>query len=202
MNSEPIVIRLCADIRERAWAIEYICENMRRKYGSCPPPSTTPADVCIAVEGSAIIGALGLHFGKSGVPLPIETLFQFEREAAPIPYVREQTVYYSRWNSSRQGIGLAVWLAASEYARKQGAIFTAATGKKPMLDFYRTAFGCEWFPIPGASVRIEQVGDTEREYFFADERPMPWLGILKDQISKLPPLVETMRKERTIIFGF
>ena len=198
MTQTPIEIRFCFGGRERDAAIAYISEKMRKKYGSCPPPETTPPDICLALEKGAIVGALGILFGRTDAPLPIEALFDFDPSLVPVPYVREKTVYYSRWNSSRPGIGLAVWLAASLHAKYRGIVYTAATGKQDMLDYYRERFGCIWHPIPGAAIREACVGESERGYFFGAERPTPWVGILDEQIRELPGIVAAMRKDASI----
>ena len=194
-----IQIRPAAGIAERAAAIAYISENMRRKHGSCPPPESSPPHIFIAIERETIVGSLGMVFGEKDAELPIEKLFSFDRSAVPIPYVREATVYYSRWNSSRSGVGLAVWLAASLYAARRGMTYTAQTIKDEMYPRYLT-FGCSWHRIPNATVRRESVGDTEREYFLTDNPPHPWLGVLREQLRELPNIVRRIESERSYAF--
>ncbi len=199
MRSEThIEIRL-ASPDEREQAIDYISENMRKKHGAHPPRESTPEHICIAVEDGSIVGALCMQFGTADSPLPMELQFDFDRLAVPVPYVREKTVYYSRWNSSR-GIGPAIWLAASMFAQRSGMVFTAATGKKEMLRYYAEVLRCQWHPIQGARIRPEAVGESERDYFFGPEQPMPWLGVLEEQIRFLPSLVRSLQEKSNLIF--
>ncbi len=199
MNHQ-IHIRRSLNEKERTEAIIYLSEHMREKYGSCPPPETTPPDLFVAFEGDIVIGTLGLQFGTKDKPLPFEQLFTFDPLKAPINYNREQTVYYSRWNSSRPGIGLALWFAATRYAIQKGLIFGSATGKTIMREYYYSSFQCEWFPIHDAKINTDKVGETEKGYFFSDESPLPWLGILADQISYLPIVIEKLQEKMIIIF--
>lgn len=198
--NQQIHIRRCSNEAERADAIFYLSEHMRKKYGSCPPPETTPPDLFAAFEGSTVVGTLGLQFGTEQKPLPFEQLFIFDSQSAPVRYNREQTVYYSRWNSSRPSIGLALWLAATKYAIEKGMIFSSATGKTVMREYYYSSFQCEWFPIHGAKINTDKVGETEKGYFFSDEPPLPWLGILTDQIAYLPAIIEKLQEKIVIIF--
>ena len=194
-----IHIRHANEGSERERAIEYISKNMRKKHGSCPPPETSPPHIFIALHGETLVGSLGMVFGERDRELPFEKLFSFDPNLAPVQYVREAAVYYSRWNSSLPGIGLAVWLAASHYAVNQGMLYTAQTIKDEMYPRYLT-FGCEWYPIPDAKLRLENVGETEREYFLKDDPPRPWLGVLKEQIRELQEIVQKIARERSYTF--
>lgn len=196
MKKEPrnIVVRMPANDMERNLVIAYISAHMRRKHGGCPPEEKTPATLVAAFENKEVIGALGMQFGDEGKPLTFEEQFAFPRSGISVPYLPEQTVYYSRWNSSRPSLGLVIWFAASEYAINRGMIFSSATGKNTMLEFYKIAFGCIWHPIRDATIREASVGESERSYFFDTERPAPWLGVIEDQIAELRNMVPDIQK--------
>jgi hypothetical protein len=189
--STTIIIRQTEGAAERMRAIDYISRNMRIRHGACPPPETTPPYLFVAFDGDEIVGSLGILFGQKDAELPIEEFFHFDRALVPIPYVREKTIYYSRWNSSRPGIGPAIWLAASLYAKQCGTVYTTQTITDVMLQRYQS-FGCTWHPIPGVTVREENIAETERVYFFAEDGPRPWVGVLEEQLRDLPKIVESI----------
>ncbi len=190
---QTIHIRRVRGAIERERAIAYISEHMREKHGACPPPESAPECIFIAIEDTTIVGSLAMEFGRNDAPLPFEQFFLFDRARVPIHYVREKTIYYSRWNSSRPGLGKAVWYAASRYALGRDMIYTAQTIRDSMIARY-ASFGCHWKQIPDTTINLAHVGETELEYFQSKDRPHPWLGILEEQIRLLPEIVEHMRE--------
>ncbi len=116
----------------------------------------------------------------------------------PVPYTREATVYYSRWNASERGLGSVLWLAGSRYAISRGAVYSSATGKEDMRAHYQKSFGCMWHPIEGASLRKDAVGKSEDGYFLASQPPRPWLGIIKEQIWLLPEIAKRICADSAI----
>ena len=194
-------IRLVNNADERIRAISFISLNMQKRHGAFPPPGMTPEHVFVALLGEEIVGAIAIEFGTYDAPLPFETYFEFSRDNAEVPYVREQTIYYSRWNSLRRKLGPAIWLYASEYALAQGAVFSSATAKPEMFDHCERTLGFRWGTISKAEIRRDGVGEEEKIYFFDGAPPRPCLGVLAEQVRSLRPIVERICFEENIKIG-
>ncbi len=198
MNTE-IVIRPVCNAGERRAAIEYISKNMLAKNGGFPPPEKTPKYILIALEGSTIVGSVAVQCGEKNAPLPIEEFFDFNPTLLPFPFIRERTAYLTRWNSSRRGLGVAIWLGGSLYAVKQGCLYSSLTIKDSLFERDKQ-FARIWHSIPDARVRVEHVGDTEKKYFLGASPPRPWIGLLSDQIRDLSTIVEGIRQNIPVTF--
>ena len=197
--SSVIHIRHIESEEERDAAIEYISTNLHRMHGACPPPQKTPPCIFIALEGTSIVGSLAVQFGEKETPLPIEELFSFDTQNTYPPYIREQTVYLSRWNASRANIGLALWLKGSQHAEEIGRTYSCLTVKDTLLD-KKPEFKSLWYPILDAKIRMVNIEDCEIPYFLEGSPPRPWLGILKEQIISLSQEVDRIKKYIPIVF--
>ncbi len=193
-KQKEYIIRIPCKDGERGQALTFISEQMQKTYGSKPPEETAPKELFIALHANAIIGTLATEYGTKDAPLPFERLFDFDPLCLPLPYAREKTIYYSRWTSASPGAGQILWLVASVHAEDRGMTTSVAMIKKFVQEQF-LKFGCEWAPIPDARLRADGIAPSDHNYFFTGPAPYPCMGIIKDQIRRLPEIVERIREK-------
>lgn len=173
--------------KERKEVISFIENHMIKSYGIKPPKSMLPSDMLIARRDGIIIGTLGLIFGSD--KLYFEELYSFEKTDLPIDYVSEKCVYYTRWTSVENLIGLELALAGHHHAQKKGFEFASCIVKSHILTYLNSKMENLWYPISKAQLRKEKIPLDDSDYFTKGETPIPCLGQIQDQICALEKIV-------------
>ena len=197
-NQPLITIRIAYDPETYSRATSYLDTIMFERHGAKQNPENEPSHLFVATAEDEIIGTLGLELGQSSVPLTVEQYFVFDYSKLPIAYTREQTIFYSRWASSKKKLGNVLWYVASQYALEHGYIYSTCMGKPSIIDYYKKAFDCHWLKIEEAALNTEAVGKDERKVFFHEPKTEPYVGIIREQIKSLPPIVESIMQKSDI----
>ncbi len=197
MYKKEYVIRMPKNSAERTRALTFIDAQMLKAYGSSPSRTAVPKELFLAMHDKAIIGTLATQYGTRNTPLPFEKLFEFDCALLPLPYERAKTIYYSRWTSATSGAGQIIWLAATKHAAEQGRTTSAAMIKRFVEEQF-LKFGCEWKPIPGARIRPHMIAPGDHKYFFEGPPPYPCMGVISEQIRRLPDIVKHLKEKHHI----
>jgi hypothetical protein len=176
-NSHAVTISIVMTSEERKEALSYIKSSMQRAFGCDPPP--TRGLICVAREGSTIVGSLVLQNALHNCTFPIEEHYVFDARKAPFPFVREEIFQASRWLADTPGVSLLVVQACAQLARDLGKLYFFIEAKPYSAKrLQELGFNCQ--PIPGAVLLPELarivVGDAGMRFY--EEDPQPTLYML------------------------
>jgi hypothetical protein len=195
---KPFVFRLPKDEAEFAATINHISDHMFSVYGARPNPHETPEHLFVVSQGERIISTLGVDFGHQDKNLTFEKAFSFQEKDLPFSYEKSKTIFFSRWTTKKDYFGVAVWCLASRYALERGCVVSSAIGKPDVLQLMGE-YGCKWYQITGAQLVPVNISDYDKAYYFSNPRPMPYLGLIKNQITKMSVITDKLIEKGQLI---
>jgi hypothetical protein len=186
---KPFVFRLPRDRHEFERAIEHISDHMFQVYGARPNPHETPEHLFLVSQEDRIISTIGVDFGQESKKLTFEKTFRFENKDLPFLYSPDKTVFFSRWTTKVDRLGVAVWCLATRYAIAKGYKYNSSIGK-PIVYQLMQEYGCKWQKIKNAQPFESNISAYDYAYYFSKPQPSPHLGILRQQITKMSLVTE------------
>jgi len=115
-----ILVRLVQTARDRRRALAFVRYHVRQLYGGIPPPSRI---LFLAEHNRRICGTMALDFADSKEKFPVESIYDIDYSRTPWPFERSQIAQFSKWWTTRPGLGVRLMHTAHIYALAKGKKF-------------------------------------------------------------------------------
>lgn len=189
-----LVVRLVCDQGEREKALGFINQRAFSLYRATPPPP--PQFLFAAYCDDEIVGTMGLDFSSGQQPFPLETHWRFDGDATPFSFERDRIAQYGRWITTKPGVSAPMVYASTLFARARGKTYCFAEAKPPVAE--RLAeMGCPPVPIPNASLQLENVPESGRQYYISEPAPMLYMIDL-EQVERA--MIRALPEINSLIF--
>ncbi len=177
--SPPIM--LAQDVRDRRRALAFVRRHVRQLYGGIPPPAQI---FFYAEHRRRICGTIALDFAGRGEKFLLESIYGIDYDRTPWPFEREKIAQFSRWWTTRPGIGVHLMYAAHAYALGQGKRF-GIVEVKPRIVARVEEFGMTLVKVAGAILQIKGESSRGERYYAIPPAPQLYMFALRANAAAL-----------------